>query len=122
MKRIVTDTLIKAGVNISDKGFYLLRDAVLAYMERELPVDTRQKDVFSAIGKKYGISFSSVQKYIRTPIENAMQYKDIDFLESYFGICYRPETGTVTPQSFILRIVDDVNMQCEELGAEGMFA
>lgn len=118
-KRLVTDTLIKAGVKVSDKGFYLLRDIVLAYLNCNLPMDAKQKDVFTLIGEKYGMSFSSVQKYVRVPIDNAMRYADVDFLDSYFGICYRPETGTVTPQSFIIRIVDDVSLQWEELFEKG---
>jgi len=117
-KKLITDTLIKAGVKISDKGFYLLRDIILMYTDSKCPVDVKQKDVFSYVGEKYGMKYSSVQKYVRIPIENAMSYSDIDFLEEYFGLCYRPDTGTVTPQSFIIRIADDVNLQCEEL-AEG---
>ncbi len=114
-KKIVTDTLIKAGVKISDKGFYLLRDIILVYTDSECPVDVKQKDVFSHVGEKYGLNYWAVQKCVRIPIENAMSYSDIDFLENYFGLCYRQDTGTVTPQSFIIRIVDDVNLQCEEI-------
>lgn len=119
-KRLVTDTLIKAGAKISDKGFYLLRDVVMLYLNSELPIDVKQKDILLIIGKKYGITYAMAQKYIRIPIENAMRYKDVDFLESYFGIDYRPETGSVTPQSFILRIVDDAKLQCEEIEERGV--
>lgn len=117
-KRIVTDTLIKAGVKISDKGFYILRDVILVYAESTCPVDVKQKEVFSFIAGKYGLTSAGIQKEIRTPINNAMNLADIDFLRNYFGICYRPATGTVTPQAFILRIVDDVKLKCEELNRE----
>lgn len=118
-KKVVTNTLIKAGVKVSDKGFYLLRDIVLEYMKEDFPMDARQEDIFSLVGKRYGMKHMCVQKYIRIPIDNAMSYADIDFLQKYFGICYRPETGTVTPKAFILRIVDDVNLQIEELLQKG---
>lgn len=113
-KRLITDTLIKAGAKVSNKGFYLLRDIIMMYLDCELPIDVKQKDVLQIIGKKYGITYAMAQRYIRIPIENAMRYKDIEFLESYFGIDYKPETGSVTPQSFILRIVDDIKLWCEE--------
>ena len=118
-KRIITDTLIKAGASIYDNGFYLLRDIVSTYIESENPVKLKQKDVFAAVEKKYNMSLSSVQKYIRIPIDNAMRYAKIEFLEGYFGICYRPETGTVTPKAFIMRVVDDVLLQIEELEEKG---
>lgn len=118
-KRIVTNTLIKAGANIFDKGFYLLRDIVLIYVESETPIGLKQKDVFALVEKKHNMSLSSVQKYIRIPIDNAMRYAKVDFLEKYFGVCYRPETGTVTPQAFIMRVVDDVLLQIEELEEKG---
>lgn len=118
-KRIITDTLIKAGASIHDNGFYLLRDIVSVYIESENPVKLKQKDVFAAVEKKYNMSLSSVQKYIRIPIDNAMRYAKVDFLERYFGVCYRPETGTVKPRAFIMRVVDDVLLQIEELEEKG---
>lgn len=117
-KQIVTDTLIKAGIKISDKGFYILRDVILVYAESKCPADVKQKEVFSFIAGKYGLTFAGIQKEIRTPINNAMNLADIGFLQNYFGICYRPATGTVTPQAFILRIVDDVKLKFEELSRE----
>ncbi|MBD5495438.1 MAG: hypothetical protein HDR12_14025 [Lachnospiraceae bacterium] len=45
-KKLVTDVLIRIGADTSNNGFYILRDAVLAYMEYDLPASVRQQDVF----------------------------------------------------------------------------
>lgn len=113
-KKLVTDVLIKLGADTSNNGFYILRDAVIAYMEYDLPASVRQQDVFTPIGKMYGISWLSAYNNVRNLIENIMLREDIEFLESYFGRCYRAEKGMVMPKTFISRIADDVKMQCEE--------
>ncbi len=119
-KQIVTDTLIKAGVKISDKGFYILRDIILFYADSKCPIDVKQKEVIIFVGRKYSLTFPKTYRYIAILINNAMNFADPCFLHDYFGVCYRPETGTIKPKAFILRIVDDVKMQYEVLEKGGV--
>lgn len=118
-KQIVTNTLIKAGARTSDKGFYISRDIILLYAEKECPVDVKLSRAASAIARKYKIGFTTVIANINKMINNAVSLIDIDFIESYFGTCYDSYTGTITPKAFILRIVDDVKMQYEVLEKGG---
>lgn len=117
-KRIVTDTLIRAGVNVADKGFYILRDIILNYLEYEIPAEAVQEKVFSNVGNKYGMKYTAVYRNVNFLIENISRQKSVDFLEHYFGIGYRADRGKVMPKTFIIRIVDDVNMQCEKTEEE----
>lgn len=118
-KRLVTETLLHVGADISHNGFYMLRDTVLACMQYELPAKVRNQELFTPIGEKYGMSYQNVYRDIRWLIGNIMLHQDVDFLESYFGKCYRSDRGSVTPKAFIIRITDDVSMQYEELRQKG---
>lgn len=116
---MITDVLIKLGADAASNGFYILRDAVLAYMEYKLPSSIRQCDVFTSVAKNYGISWTGAYTEVRFLMENIMLHGDVEFLEKYFGTYYKPEKGTVRPKAFIARIADDVNIQCEELSEKG---
>lgn len=114
-KQIVTDTLIKAGARISDKGFYILRDVIMFLTDGKCPEDITQKDVIICVSRKYGLTWATTYRYIAVVINNAAGSGDIDFLQNYFGSCYRAMTGTIQPKAFICRVVDDVNMQMENV-------
>lgn len=118
-KRLVTETLLNIGADIADVGFYMLRDTVLACMEYDLPAKVRHQELFTPIGEKYGMSYKAVYRDIRFLIGNITLHQDIEFLESYFGLGYRADRGSVTPKAFIIRIADDVSMQWEELLQKG---
>lgn len=118
-KRLVTDVLIKMGADPANNGFYILRDAVLSYMGYDLPASVRQQDVFAPIGEKYGVNGEAAYSNVRHLIGNIMTCGDIEFLENYFGRCYRADKGTVKPKAFIIRIADDIKMQCEEFSKKG---
>ncbi|MDE7177056.1 MAG: sporulation initiation factor Spo0A C-terminal domain-containing protein [Lachnospiraceae bacterium] len=118
-KKLITDVLIKLGADTANNGFYILRDAVLVYMEYKLPSGIRQCEVFTAVAKKYGISWTSAYTEARFLMENIMLHGDVEFLEKYFGTYYKPEKGTIMPKAFIARIADDVKIQCEELSKKG---
>lgn len=118
-KKLVTDTLIKIGADVENSGFYILRDVVLAYMEYEFPAVICQKEVFEPIAEKRGINYKCAYRNVRFLIGKIMLHGDAEFLESYFGMAYSPEKGTVMPKAFITRIADDVKMQCEELSEKG---
>lgn len=118
-KKLVTDTLIKIGADTANNGFYILRDAVLAYMEYKLPSGISQREVFTSVANKYGISWTGAYGEARFLMENIMLHGDVEFLEKYFGAYYKQEKGTVMPKAFIARIADDVKLQCEELSKKG---
>lgn len=119
-KQIVTNTLIKAGARISDKGFYLSRDIILLYAEKECPVDVKFRKIGSVVAQKYKMCFTTMVYSVNRMINKAMSLADIDFIENYFGTCYSSYTATVTPRAFLLRIVDDVKMQYEVLEKGGV--
>jgi hypothetical protein len=75
-KRLVTDVLIKMGVDIANNRFYILRDAVLAYREYEHPANICQQEIFTSISEKYGTNWKCAHRNVRALIKSG-KTKDI---------------------------------------------
>ncbi len=104
-KRYVATTLAGMGFVASYKGTGLIRDAIIMVAKTDNLVQIT-KHIYPLLGKKYGMTVNSVEKNIRTAIEQTWLNGDKEKLESKYPFAINNESGRPTNMNFICNMAE----------------
>lgn len=94
----VTKMLLSFGIPTSGLGFDFLRHAVLLCYEKKEYRDNLTHVLYPTLAKKFNTNALSVERNIRTAIENAYKLGGLLSINDYFGVIiyknnYKPSNG-----------------------------
>lgn len=105
IKRTVSTTLASMGFMATYKGTSLLRDAIIIVAKADRTIQIT-KDVYPALAKEYGMTINSVEKNIRTVIENTWLYGDKKIIEAKYPFIIHTDNGRPTNMNFICNMAE----------------
>lgn len=111
-KASVANLLLTLGFSTNCKGYNYLREAIPTYAKD--PGQTMTKELYPAVGKKYGASALQVERAMRTAIEKAWKRRDNETWGRYFILLTDGEIAKPCNSEFISRLADVLILQKEE--------
>ena len=111
-KASVANLLLTLGFSTNCKGYNYLREAISTYAKD--PGQTMTKELYPAVGKKYGASALQVERAMRTAIEKAWKRRDNETWGRYFILLTDGEIAKPCNSEFISRLADVLILQKEE--------
>ena len=111
IKTKVTKVLSKLGIPRNLKGFYYLREAIIAcYFESEL-LEAITKELYPRVAKSFDTTVARVERAIRHAIEVAWSRGKIEATENIFGYTVNADKGKPTNSEFIAMIADKLRLE-----------
>lgn len=111
MEVVVTEVIHQLGVPAHIKGYYYLREAILASLSNKELLDSVTKMLYPYVAKTYMTTPSRVERAIRHAIEIAWDRGNIDTLNSFFGYTVDTCKGKPTNSEFIALITDKLRLK-----------
>ena len=108
----MANLLLTLGFSTNCKGYNYLREAISTYAKD--PGQTMTKELYPAVGKKYGASALQVERAMRTAIEKAWKRRDNETWGRYFILLTDGEIAKPCNSEFISRLADVLILQKEE--------
>lgn len=102
--------LIQLGVPMNLHGFDYLISAIMLTAEDPSYVKSVTTRLYPKIAEDYGCTAWSIERNIRTAIENTFLNKDIEVLHNYFGNLINEKSGKVKNSLFIGKVAADVQL------------
>ena len=102
--------LIALGVPMNLHGFDYLITAIILTAEDPSYVQNVTTRLYPKIEEYYGAGKGTVERDIRTAIENTFLNKDIKVLHDYFGNLIDEKSGKVKNSKFIGKVAADVRI------------
>ena len=111
-KVTVANLLLGLGFSTNCKGYNYLREAIPTYAKD--PGQAMTKELYPAVGKKFGASALQVERAMRTAIEKAWKRRDDEMWERFFIPLANGEIEKPCNSEFISRLADVLIVQKEE--------
>lgn len=111
-KVTVANLLLGLGLSTNCKGYNYLREAILVYAQD--PGQAMTKELYPAVGKRFGASALQVERAMRTAIEKAWKRRDNETWGRYFILLTDGEIAKPCNSEFISRLADVLILQKEE--------
>ena len=111
-KTTVANMLLNLGFSTNCKGYNYLREAIPMFAKD--PGQTMTKELYPAVGKRYGASALQVERAMRTAIEKAWKRRDNQIWRKYFTPLVDGEIEKPCNSEFISRLADVLILQNEE--------
>lgn len=108
----VANLLLNLGFSTNCKGYNYLREAIAAYAKD--PGQTMTKELYPAVGKRFGASALQVERAMRTAIEKAWKRRDDHLWGKYFTPSANGEIEKPCNSEFISRLADVMILRNEE--------
>ncbi len=119
MEVMVTEVIHQLGVPAHIKGYYYLRDAIMASLENRELLESVTKMLYPTVAKKFSTTSSRVERAIRHAIEIAWDRGNVDVLNSFFGYTVNTGKGKPTNSEFISLITDKLRLQRKQKSSAG---
>ena len=111
IKTKVTKVLSKLGIPRNLKGFYYLREAIIAcYFESEL-LEAITKELYPRVAKSFDTTVARVERAIRHAIEVSWNRGDWDLMEEVFGHSVDIDKAKPTNSEFIVTVADKLRLE-----------
>ena len=98
------------GCPASVKGYDYLREALVLVARNPGYIKSITKGLYTAVGEKFGVSHTVVERRIRVAIETTWSRGDLAVLQLYFGNTVHPSKGKPTNGEFIAQISDQIRL------------
>jgi two-component system response regulator (stage 0 sporulation protein A) len=108
---LVSKVLREIGIPVHNRGYRLLRDAILLALEKPETLFAVSRLLYPPVAERYGSSSKSVERAIGRAIEIAWERGEKDVLQKYFNIFALPAGYKPTTKEFIAHIVDMIRLQ-----------
>ena len=110
IKTKVTKVLSKLGIQRNLKGFYYLREAIIAcYFESEL-LEAITKELYPRVAKSFDTTVARVERAIRSAITVCCDRGNLQYIQELFGYTINKYSGKPNNSQFISLIVDELKM------------
>ena len=110
IKTKVTKVLSKLGIPRNLKGFYYLREAIIAcYFESEL-LEAITKELYPRVAKSFDTTVTRVERAIRSAITVCCERGNLQYIQELFGYTINKYSGKPNNSQFISLIVDELKM------------
>lgn len=111
LRKRATRLLHDIGIPAHLSGHNYLRDAILLVLEDREAIYHMTKEVYPAIGSKYGKTPGSVEKAIRTALDVAWLRGRTEVLDEIFRFTVSAQKGRPTNSEFVALVADRLELE-----------
>ncbi len=112
LEQRITHILHDLGISSNLKGYKLLKECITYYFLNK-SVNNFNKDLYPAIAESNNISVKSLDKCISRVIEKGLLNADYELVDKLFGSSIDIDKGKPTNKSFIMTIVEAININID---------
>lgn len=100
----IQDVLLQIGMPANLSGFAYFTMAIQRTLENPEAMQHIMKGLYADVADEYHSTTSRVERSMRTAIETAWTYGDLDYIDSLFKNSVNPLKGQPTNSQFIARL------------------